>query len=69
MHICLFKGVSNAKAIKAALIAASAMDGPDGDIEREKYDFCFMEGKTVSIPVYCLADGTAAGRWTRKRAG
>jgi len=48
IHICLFKNVSNAKAIKASLIAASSMDGPGGDEEREKYDFCFVEGKTVS---------------------
>ena len=48
VHVCLFKHVSNAKAIKQALIAASSMEGPEGDEERDKYDFCFVEGKTVS---------------------
>jgi len=49
IHICLFKNVSNAKDIKSSLIAASSMDEPEGDDEREKYDFCFVEGKTVSL--------------------
>lgn len=48
IHICLFKNVSNTKAIKTSLIAASSMNGPEGDDERDKYDFCFVEGNVVS---------------------
>ncbi|KAL7410879.1 kinase binding protein CGI-121-domain-containing protein [Mrakia frigida] len=54
IHICLFKNVSNAKAIKTSLIAASSMLGAEGDEEREKYDFCFVEGKTIVSRLHLL---------------
>lgn len=47
IHIALFRDVQNSKAIRSALIAAATTEGPEGDLERDRYDFCFLEAKTV----------------------
>lgn len=47
IHVRLFKNVSNAKDLRAGLIAAATMEGEAGDLERDKYDYCFVEAKTV----------------------
>lgn len=49
IHLSLFTNVKNAADIRSSLIAAATMEGPSGDSQREKYDFCFIEAKSVSL--------------------
>jgi EKC/KEOPS complex subunit CGI121/TPRKB len=48
VHIASFKHVANAREIRQRLIKASSMEGTEGDAERAKVDFAFLEGKVVS---------------------
>lgn len=48
IHVRLFKNVRNSAAIRASLIAAASMEGEAGVQERDRYDYCFVEAKTVS---------------------
>jgi hypothetical protein len=50
-HIALFTKVSNATSLRARIIAASTMEGPQGDAEREAVNFAFVEAKLVSKSV------------------
>jgi EKC/KEOPS complex subunit CGI121/TPRKB len=47
IHVRLFGNVTNAAALRASLIAAAGMEGEAGQLERDRYDFCFVEAKTV----------------------
>ncbi|CDZ98779.1 Cell growth regulatory protein CGR11 [Phaffia rhodozyma] len=54
VHIALFTNVRNAAEIRSSLIAAATMDGPAGDSERDKYDFCFIEAKSIVSRAHLL---------------
>lgn len=47
IHVRLFKNVTNAGAIRSSLIAAASMEGEAGERERDRYDYCFVEARTV----------------------
>ena len=47
VHVALFAGVSNAPELRKRIIAASAMDGEEGDAERERVNFAFVEARLV----------------------
>lgn len=47
IHITLFKNVSNAAEIRKRLIAASTMEGKEGDKAREEVDFGFVDASMV----------------------
>lgn len=49
VHIAYFSGVRNASEIRKRLIKVSQMEGEEGDTERAKVDFGFVEGKMVSL--------------------
>ena len=48
VHVALFTSVSNAKEIRARIVKASTVEGPDGDAERENVNFAFIDAKLVS---------------------
>jgi EKC/KEOPS complex subunit CGI121/TPRKB len=48
IHIALFKDVKNSASLRKRLVAASTMEGSEGDQERDKLDYAFIEGNMVS---------------------
>ena len=46
-HIALFTGITNAASLRARIIAASMMEGPQGNAEREAVNFAFVEASLV----------------------
>lgn len=47
VHIALFANVKNASTIRARIIQAATMQGPEGDLERAAINFAFVEAKLV----------------------
>lgn len=47
VHVALFANVTNAPAIRARIVKAATMQGPEGDAERELINFAFVEAKLV----------------------
>lgn len=47
VHIALFNNVKNAKSLRTRLIAASTMEGEDGERERAAVNFGFIDGRLV----------------------
>lgn len=47
VHIALFNDVKNAKSLRTRLIAASTMEGEDGERERAAVNFGFIDGRYV----------------------
>lgn len=49
IHLQLFKNVTNAAELRSGLVAAASLEGDAGERERERYDYCFIEAKTVRL--------------------
>jgi len=47
VYIALFRGVSNAAALKSRIIAASTAEGEFGEKEREAVNFSFIDARLV----------------------
>lgn len=47
--MALFREIPDAAGLRARLIAASTMPGQDGDTERAKVDFAFIDGRSVRL--------------------
>lgn len=47
VHIALFRGVSNAAALKSRLVAAATAEGDYGEKEREAVNFAFVDARLV----------------------
>ncbi|KAI0314734.1 CGI-121-domain-containing protein [Amylostereum chailletii] len=47
-HVALFVGVSNAKALRARIVAAATREGPEGDAERQAVNFAFVDARLVT---------------------
>jgi EKC/KEOPS complex subunit CGI121/TPRKB len=47
VHIALFAEVRNAKALRARIINAATLAGSEGDEERERLNFAFVDARPV----------------------
>ena len=47
-HIALFTDVKNASELRKRIVAAASMVGEEGEAERERVNFAFVEAKLVS---------------------
>ncbi|KAK4690038.1 hypothetical protein P7C73_g18, partial [Tremellales sp. Uapishka_1] len=54
IHIASFSSVTNSPQIRRRLITASTLSGPEGDLERAKVDFGFLEGKLLVSKIHLL---------------
>ncbi|ETW84598.1 hypothetical protein HETIRDRAFT_314488 [Heterobasidion irregulare TC 32-1] len=52
VHVALFTSVSNAKEIRARIVKASTVEGPDGDDERENVNFAFIDAKLITSELH-----------------
>ena len=50
VHVALFTDVTNSAALRARIVRASQLEGPDGDAEREAVNFAFIDARLVSFP-------------------
>lgn len=48
-QLALFRDVKNAAALRKRIIAASTMEGEDGEREREEVNFAFVDARLVSF--------------------
>ncbi|KAI0057743.1 CGI-121-domain-containing protein [Artomyces pyxidatus] len=48
VHIALFTSVGNAKDIRARIVKASTLGGPEGDAERGAVNFAFIDARLVT---------------------
>ena len=48
VHVALFTDVSNAAQLRARIVRASQLQGPDGDAERQAVHFAFIDARLVS---------------------
>lgn len=49
VHLALFKDVSNSAQLRARIVRASQLEGPDGDAEREAVNFAFIDARLVKL--------------------
>lgn len=49
IHLALFHNVTNSAELRKRLVAASTMEGLEGDRERDRLDYAFVEADMVSI--------------------
>ncbi|OSD01986.1 CGI-121-domain-containing protein [Trametes coccinea BRFM310] len=47
VHIALFTNVTNSAALRARIVRASQLEGPDGDAEREAVNFAFIDARLI----------------------
>jgi EKC/KEOPS complex subunit CGI121/TPRKB len=69
LHYQLFTQVKNAGELRQRLINASKMEGTEGEEEREKVDFCFVDAQMVSLQ--CSQEVFAGGytsHWLVRRS-
>jgi EKC/KEOPS complex subunit CGI121/TPRKB len=55
VHVGLIKGVTNAVELRSRIVAAAAMEGPEGDAAREAVNFAFIDARLV-----CTAASSAS---------
>lgn len=48
VHVALLQDVQNVASLRARLIKAASMAGPEGDVEREAVNFAFIDARLVS---------------------
>ena len=53
IYVALFTDVSDAAHLRARLIKAATMDGPEGEAEREAVNFAFVDARLVS-EIFCI---------------
>jgi EKC/KEOPS complex subunit CGI121/TPRKB len=67
VHIALFENVTNCSAMRKKLIAASTMEGEEGDKARSDVDYGFIDASLVCSPLHVLIQLDSAiilmGRW------
>jgi EKC/KEOPS complex subunit CGI121/TPRKB len=47
VHVALFIDVTNAAKLKARIVRASTLEGPEGQWEREAVNFAFVDARLV----------------------
>ena len=47
VHIALFRNVANSAEIRKRIIAAATLTGDEGDAERERVNFAFVDARLV----------------------
>jgi EKC/KEOPS complex subunit CGI121/TPRKB len=47
VHVALFIDVTNAAELKARIVRASTLEGPEGQVEREAVNFAFVDARLV----------------------
>jgi hypothetical protein len=52
VHLAFFKHVTNSADLRKRLVAASSMEGEEGDRERDLLDYAFVEANMVSSSVH-----------------
>ena len=70
-----FKHVKNAGEIRARIVKAASMEGPEGDKERDAVNFAFINAKLVSVDglvddvLNARSDYESSASADRRRAG
>jgi hypothetical protein len=57
VYISIFKKVENASSLKARLVAASTMQGEEGECERTAVNFAFIDAKLVIKKSFMISLG------------
>jgi len=57
VYLSLFRKVSNAADLKARIIAASIADGENGEKERERVNFAFIDARLVRHGLFLHLEG------------
>ncbi|TFY63359.1 hypothetical protein EVG20_g6351 [Dentipellis fragilis] len=48
VHVALFTNVTNASDLRARIVKASTLEGPEGDAERARVNFAFIDARLIS---------------------
>ncbi|KAH9843501.1 CGI-121-domain-containing protein [Rhodofomes roseus] len=52
IHLALFHPVSHAAQIRARIVRASQLEGPEGDAEREAVNFAFIDARLITSTLH-----------------
>ncbi|KIM42761.1 hypothetical protein M413DRAFT_18501 [Hebeloma cylindrosporum] len=52
VHIALFRGVTNAAALKSRIVAAATAEGEHGEKEREAVNFAFIDARLITSKLH-----------------